>query len=69
MGLAEVIDARETSLGGPRSERDKLAQTWSCGWCLWFVILQVFQADVPGGNWVTVGFNPPGPNFKGDVAL
>ena len=50
VGLAEVIDARETSLGGPRSERDKLAQTWSCGWCLWFVILQVFQADVPGSK-------------------
>ena len=41
---------REASLGGPGAERDKLAQTWSCGWCLWFVILQVFQADVPGSK-------------------
>ena len=50
IGLAEVIDGREASWGGPGAERDKLAQTWSCGWCLWFVILQVFQADVPGSK-------------------
>ena len=26
------------------------------------------RGHVPGGNWVTLGFNPPGPHFWGVIA-
>ena len=60
VGLAEVIDASEASLGG-QSGKNRCKQ----GQVGWFLILCVFQGHVPGGNWVTVGFNPPGPQFWG----
>ena len=43
-------------MGGKQVEgvRGQSGTNWhkhgSCGWCLWFVILQVFQADVPGSK-------------------
>ena len=55
VGLAEVIDASEASLGGQSGKNGcKQGQVggdngfWSCAF---------FQGHVPGGNWVTVGFN------------
>ena len=60
VGLAEVIDASEASLGG-QSGKNRCKQ----GQVGWFLILCVFQGHVPGGNWVTVGFNPLVRSFGG----
>ena len=55
----KLLIANEVRIGGPGGGADKTEDFEAIYHLILVAMAVVFEADVPGGNWVTVGFDSP----------